>query len=162
MIFTGIFNSYNFYCILVMFMHSVIYVIYIEYRSTPVETLHTLLLGPYKYLLHTFMCHLTVKQKNQLQACLLSFDFSGLDYKLSYSIIRHFRSFVGRHFKALAQVALFLLGPFMTPAEKEVWLSLSKVLNDIISFFPFNIIYGVLATIELIMYYNNQSVLCIY
>ena len=46
----------------------------------------------------------------------------------------------------------------MTPAEKEVWLSLSKVLNDIISFFPINIIYGVLATVELIMYYNNRCV----
>ena len=96
-------------------------------RSMPVETLHTILLGPYKYLLRSLMGRLMTAQKEELQARLLSFDFSGLDYKLSYNLIRHFRSFVGRDFKAVAQIALFLLGPFMTPEEKKVWLSLSKV-----------------------------------
>ena len=46
---------------------------------------------------------------------------------MSYNLTRHFRSFVGRDFKALAQVSLFLLGPYMTPEEKNVWLALSKV-----------------------------------
>ena len=66
------------------------------YRSTPVETLHTILLGPYKYLLRTLMGHLTSAQKDDLHARLATFDFSGLDYKMSYNLIRHFRSFVGR------------------------------------------------------------------
>ena len=48
--------------------------------------------------------------KVDLQARLLTFDYSGLDYRLSYNLIRHFRSFVGRDFKALAQISLFLLG----------------------------------------------------
>ena len=94
------------------------------------ETLHTILLGPYKYLLRSLMGRLTTAQKNELQARLLSFDFSGLDYKLSYNLTRHFRSFIGRDFKAVAQIALFLLGPLMTPEEKKVWLSLSKVSNN--------------------------------
>ena len=84
------------------------------------ETLHTILLGPYKYLLRALMGRLTTAQKDDLQARLFTFDFSGLEYKLSYNLIRHFKSFVGRDFKALAQVSLFLLGPYMTPQEKSV------------------------------------------
>lgn len=91
------------------------------------ETLHTVLLGPYKYLLRALMSRLTTAQKDDLQAHLVTFDFSGLNYKLSYNLTRHFRSFVGRDFKALAQVSLFLLGTYMTPEEKNVWLALSKV-----------------------------------
>lgn len=73
------------------------------------------------------MSRLTTSQKVKLQARLSSFDFTGLDYKLTYNITHHFHSFVGRDFKALAQVALFLLGPLMSPEEMKVWLSLSKV-----------------------------------
>ena len=91
------------------------------------EVLHTILLGPYKYLLRSLMGRLTSTQKDHLQARLNTFDFSGLKYKLSYNLIRHYRSFVGRDFKALAQVSLFLLGQFMTANEKHVWLALSKV-----------------------------------
>ena len=73
------------------------------------------------------MGRLTRSQKNDLDARLLTFDFSGLELKLSYNIVRHFRSFVGRDFKALAQISLFLLGVYMTQEEKVIWLTLSKV-----------------------------------
>lgn len=82
------------------------------------ETLHTVLLGPYKYLLRSLISRMTATQKEELHARLSSFDFTGLNYRLSYNITRYFRSFVGRDFKTLAQIALFLLGPFMTPEEK--------------------------------------------
>ena len=91
------------------------------------ETLHTTLLGYYKYLLRSLMGRLTSAQKVDIQARLLTFDYSGLDYRLSYNLIRHFRSFVGTDFKALAQVSLFLLGVYMSPQEKNVWPALSKV-----------------------------------
>ena len=96
-------------------------------RSTLVETLHTILLGPYKYLLRSLMGRLTRSQKNGLEARLLTFHFSGLEFNLNYNIVRHFRSFVGRDFKALAQISLFLLGVYMTQEEKVIWLALSKV-----------------------------------
>ena len=51
------------------------------------ETLHTILLGPYKYLLRTLMGHLTSAQKDDLHARLATFDFSGLDYKMSYNLL---------------------------------------------------------------------------
>ena len=73
------------------------------------------------------MGRLTCSQKNDLDARLLTFDFSGLEFKLSYNIVRYFRSFVRRDFKALAQISLFLLGVYMTQEEKVIWLALSKV-----------------------------------
>ena len=73
------------------------------------ETLHTVLLGPYKYLLQSLMGRLSTKQKNEIQARVTNFGFCGIDYKLTYNLCRHFRSFIGRDFKALAQVALYLL-----------------------------------------------------
>ena len=73
------------------------------------------------------MGRLSTKQKNDIQARVANFDFSGIDYKLIYNLCRHFRSFIGRDFKALAQVALYLLTPYMTSVEEKVWLSLSKV-----------------------------------
>lgn len=73
------------------------------------------------------MGRMTAKQKEEIQARVESCNFSGIDTKLGYNLCRHYRSFVGRDFKALAQVALFILGPYMTPEEKSVWLALSKV-----------------------------------
>lgn len=78
-------------------------------------------------MLHSLMGRLTSAQKEEVQARIDSFDFSGLDTKLSYNLCRHFRSFIGRDFKTIAQCALFLLGPYMTPSEKLLWMSLSKV-----------------------------------
>ena len=91
------------------------------------ECLHTILLGPYKYLLRSLIGCLSSAQKDEIQARLSSFDFSGLEYKLSYNLVRHYKSFVGRDFKAVAQVALYLLTPYMTAGEKTVWFTLSKV-----------------------------------
>ena len=78
-------------------------------------------------MLRSLTGRLTHSQKNDLEARLLTFDISGLEFNLSYNIVRHFRSFVGRDFKALAQISLFLLGLYMTQEEKVIWLALSKV-----------------------------------
>ena len=98
------------------------------FRSTPVETLHTILLGPYKYLLRQLMSRLTTKQRNEVQAVVSSFNFSGISVKISTRICNHFRSFVGRDFKALAQCGLFVFRNYFTTGEQRVWLALSKVL----------------------------------
>ena len=86
-----------------------------------------MLLGPYKYLVHSLMGRLSTKEKEEVEARLVVFNFSGFEDKLGYNLCRHFRSFVGRDYKALAQVALFVLGPYMTESERIVWLALSKV-----------------------------------
>eukprot|EP00731_Ephydatia_muelleri_P012741 Em0007g51a len=97
------------------------------HRCTPVEVLHTLLLGPYKYLFRDSMGRLTTVQRKEIQARISSFSFSGFDMKLSRNIAKYFKSFVGRDFKILAQLALFVLPPYLTPGETEVWFALSKV-----------------------------------
>ena len=43
------------------------------------------------------------------------------------------RSFVGRDYKAWAQIALFIIAPYLTEEETAVWLLLSKVHKHISS-----------------------------
>ena len=71
---------------------------------------------------------LLVKRRRYRSARILAFDFSGFMMELSSKVCRHSRSFVGRDLKLLAQVALFIIGPYLeSPDEVEVWLALSKV-----------------------------------
>lgn len=96
-------------------------------RSTPVETLHTLLLGPYKYLLKDFIANLNSRQKSELQALVDSFELSGFDVKILGKICQYHKSFVGRDFKAWAQMAPFIVDHFLTSEEVHMWICLSKV-----------------------------------
>ncbi|KAL5491858.1 hypothetical protein EMCRGX_G017223 [Ephydatia muelleri] len=73
------------------------------------------------------MGRLTTVQRKEIQARISSFSFSGFDMKLSRNVAKYFKSFVGRDFKILAQLALFVLPPYLTPGETEVWFALSKV-----------------------------------
>lgn len=77
------------------------------------------------------MGRISTRHKEEIQARISSLDFSGIEYKLSYNLSRHYKSYVGRDYKTLAQVALHLLTPYMTPGEKKVWLCLSKVSVEI-------------------------------
>ena len=101
------------YCLLLYPIYIYIYI----YSSTPVETLHTIWLGPNKYLLHSLMGHVSSAQKEEIQARIESFNFSGFDTKLSYNLCSNFRSFVGKDFKAIAQAALFLLDSYMNDIQ---------------------------------------------
>ena len=91
------------------------------------ETLHTVLLGPYKYFLRRFIPKLSSIQKQEIQAILSAFNFSGISTKLDVKLLRHYKSFVGRDFKSLAQCALFLFRNYFSAAEREIWTALSKV-----------------------------------
>ena len=96
-------------------------------RATPVDVLHTLLLDPYKYLLRFRMARFSSQQRKEVLARINSFNFSGFALRLSRDISKYYKSFVGRDFKTLAQLALFVFPPLLTPSETEVWLALSKV-----------------------------------
>ena len=91
------------------------------------EVLHTLILGPYKYLLRAKMATLSTKQCMEVAARVRAFPSSGLSMKVSTDISKYYRSFVGRDFKAFAQIALFVISPYLTASETKVWLALSKV-----------------------------------
>ena len=73
------------------------------------------------------MGRLNTAKKEEIKARIKSFNFSGFENQLSYSVCLHFRSFVGRDFKTIAECTLFILGPYMLPNEKIIWVSLSKV-----------------------------------
>ena len=65
-----------------------------------------------------------VKNK-QLQAIVSAFNFSGISSKMdNVKIVKHYRSFVGRNYKSLAQCGLFLFRDFFSNAEKHVWIAL--------------------------------------
>lgn len=49
------------------------------HRSMPVESLHTILLGPTKYLVQKLMSRLPPDAKEEIEAKIDSFNFSGFD-----------------------------------------------------------------------------------
>ena len=91
------------------------------------ECLHTLLLGPYKYLFAELMDQMSPVQKNEISARVEVFDFSSFKSRLKSSICRYHKSFNGKDFKLLAQVARFIVWNYLSSAQKRVWLALSKV-----------------------------------
>ncbi|XP_064407340.1 uncharacterized protein LOC135352102 isoform X2 [Halichondria panicea] len=97
------------------------------YQSTPVECLHTILLGPVKYLLKRFIAGLKKEQKAEVLAIVQQFNYSGFDVRLYGNIIKHHCSFVGRDYKAWAQMAAFIVTPYVTTNERKLWLALLKV-----------------------------------
>lgn len=103
------------------------YCIVLHFRSTPVEVLHTVLLGPYKYLTGKVMAKLSAAQKCEVLARIASVNYSGIEERISSNVTRYSQSFVGRDFKAWAQIAPFILAPYLTAEELKLWLSLSQV-----------------------------------
>lgn len=91
------------------------------------ETLHTILLGPYKYLLKVTMPTLNATHKKEILSQMPAFNYSGFDGRVLGNVVHHHKSFVGRDCKAWAQMALFILGPYLSRAQQRVWLGLSKV-----------------------------------
>lgn len=96
-------------------------------RSTPVECLHTILLGASKYLLRSFMDKRSASEKKQLLARIAAFSYSGFSVRITGNIAYHYRSFVGRDYKAFMQMAIFIVSSFISNEERKCWLLLSKV-----------------------------------
>ena len=79
-------------------MHIVL--VYFFYSATPVECLHTILLGACKYMLRSFMDSASSKQKKEILAILAAFPYSGFSTRITGNICYYYKSFVGRDFKA--------------------------------------------------------------
>ncbi|KAL5457680.1 hypothetical protein EMCRGX_G034966 [Ephydatia muelleri] len=71
---------------------------------------------------------LTKKEKEQIQAFMNAFDYSGFEViPKPKRICNCSGSLVGRDTKAFAQMALFTLEPYLSAGEKEVWIAMLKV-----------------------------------
>lgn len=97
------------------------------FQCLPVEVLHTILLGPCKYLLKTIMPSLTHQNKQEILARLRSFSTSGLSGKMYGNVCDHYGSFVGRDYKAWSEVAPFIWSPYLSEGQKKVLKCYCKV-----------------------------------
>ena len=60
-------------------------------------------------------------------ARITAFSFSGFHVKVHGNVCYHYKSFVGRYYKAWSQMALFILCLYIGEGERKVLLALSKV-----------------------------------
>ena len=71
------------------------------------------------------MSRLSSKEKEEVQSKLMAFNFSGFENKVGTKLSKHYKLFVGKDFKALAQCALFIFNRYFSDKERAVWLALS-------------------------------------
>ena len=110
--------------------HNSIHIYCIFNRSIPVEVLHTILLGLCKYFLKEVMPRLSKAQKKELLARIRAFNLSGFQDKVHGNVCTTSNHSLGaRDFKAWAQMAIFILSPYLSSEECEVLLSCTKVIN---------------------------------
>ena len=60
-----------------------------------------------------------------------AFNFSGFHVKLVGNVIKYHQSFVGRDYKAWAQMAPFIIFPYLDEQDKTLRLALSKVVLNL-------------------------------
>lgn len=89
--------------------------------------LHTFVLGPIKYSLRIWMPKLSKVEKEEVLARVKAFSTSGVKMRMYGNVCHYYQSFVGRDFKAWAQMAVFILSPYHDDDHKKVLLSISKV-----------------------------------
>ena len=84
-------------------------------------------LGIAKYLLKDVMPQMSAIQKKEIRARIRAFHTSGFKVKLYGNVCAYYNSFLGRDFKAWSQMALFIMGPYLTSGQLLVLSSFSKV-----------------------------------
>ncbi|KAG9081358.1 hypothetical protein FS749_007718 [Ceratobasidium sp. UAMH 11750] len=100
------------------------------HEDTPMEILHTVLLGVVKYFWGQTVFILTKShQMRLLETRLASINVSGLniDSVLEKYMCQYTGSLVGKHFKILSQVMSFACHDLVQPDLLEVWLLLGRL-----------------------------------
>ncbi|KAL1726516.1 hypothetical protein EV714DRAFT_219219 [Schizophyllum commune] len=102
------------------------------HSDTPVEILHVVLLGFVKYFWRDLIQNQLKKKDNKkelLKTRLSSLDVSGLGISElnGHTLVQYAGSLTGRDFRAIAQVAPFVIYDMVSSDCYEAWLALSKL-----------------------------------
>ncbi|KAJ3764942.1 hypothetical protein FB446DRAFT_655941, partial [Lentinula raphanica] len=100
------------------------------HRDTPVEILHVVLLGFVKYYWRDAISRLSDEQNRVLTHRLSSADVSGLGFSplKGETLVQFAGSLTGSNFRAIAQVAPFVLYDLVPKPCFEAWLALSALI----------------------------------
>jgi hypothetical protein len=113
--------------------------------DTPIEILHTILLGVIKYLSKETIGELNVQQKAILSARISATSYTLFDRPINANqIIRYVGSCVGKDFKAFVQVAPFVLHGLVSEELMDSWISVAtmaclaftRTINDAEEYLP--------------------------
>ncbi|KAF7325590.1 hypothetical protein MKEN_00408600 [Mycena kentingensis (nom. inval.)] len=101
------------------------------HQDTPVEILHVILLGFVKYFWRDAVARLKDPEKALLETRLSSIDVSGLGLSPlpGHTLVHYAGSLVGRDFRALAQVAPFVLQGMLSEERVAAWIALSRIVT---------------------------------
>ena len=80
-------------------------------------------------MLKDFIPSLSSQQKLEILARITSIGESGIEGKVYGNVCYYYKSFVGRDFKAWAQMAPLVAGPYLTEEKRDAWIAISKVAN---------------------------------
>lgn len=91
-------------------------------QDTPVEILHTILLGIVKYVWHTLNVSWSDSQRALFAIRLQSVDLSGLTVPplCARYIVQYHNNLIGKHFKMLIQTLIFAIHGLVTPEEFQL------------------------------------------
>ena len=78
------------------------------------EVLHIVLLGTVKYMVCNFMDKRSSDEKKGILARVSAFLYCEFSVHVNGNICYHYKSFVGRDFKAFMQMALFIITPYVS------------------------------------------------
>ncbi|RDB27987.1 hypothetical protein Hypma_002121 [Hypsizygus marmoreus] len=103
------------------------------HHDTPVEILHVILLGFVKYLWRDVVQNQLKKKqdkKDLLETRLSSLNVSGLGISplAGHTLVQYSGSLTGRDFRAIAQVAPFVIYDLVSPECLATWVALSKLI----------------------------------
>lgn len=103
------------------------------HQDTPVEILHVVLLGFVKYLWRDLVQNQLKNndtEKDLLKTRLNSFDVSGLGISplAGHTLVQYSGSLIGRDFRAIAQVAPFVVYDLVSKDCLATWVALSKLI----------------------------------
>lgn len=66
-------------------------------------------------------------EKKEILARINAFTYCGFSCRITGNIAYYYKSFVGRDFKAMMQLALFVFQPYFSDSTQKCWFLLSKV-----------------------------------